>query len=75
MINLMFTARLLSTETEEYLPAETQGLSVETNREQGDGSPEHPVQLCIRVKNMGNEVWRGLRVALTGEVWKDGMHF
>lgn len=50
MINLIFTARLLGTETEQYLPAETQGLSVETNREQGDGSPEHPVQLCIRVK-------------------------
>lgn len=65
MMNLIFTARLSGAATEEYLPAETQGLSVVTSREQGDGSPEHPVQLCIRVKNIGSEVWRGvLRVAL-----------
>ena len=65
MANLIVSTRTPGT-GEEYLTVETHTLSVSSDCKQGNGSPEHPFQVEIQVRNCGESVWRGvLRVVLS----------
>ena len=65
MIMPIITARPIGEGTE-YLPLEPQLLSASVICEQGDGSSGSPYQVCIRIKNTGSSLWRGvIRISLS----------
>lgn len=59
-MELLFSGRCIKQETEAYLPLHTQNLLPSYECIDGNGSPEFPYRVQVRIKNQGRNPWLGV---------------